>query len=44
MLHPLAFLLAVLCMVENMAVDIRVPGQIMAEGRTRKRLVKPANA
>lgn len=44
MLHPLAFLLAVLCIVENMAVDIRVPGQIIADGRTRNRLVSPANA
>ena len=44
MLHPLAFLLAMLCIVENMAVDISVPGQIMAEGLTRNRLVRPANA
>lgn len=44
MLHPFAFLLTDLCIVENIAVDISVPGQIIADGRTRNRRVRPANA
>lgn len=43
-LHPLAFLLTDLCIVENIAVDISVPGHIIADGRTRNLRVKPANA
>lgn len=40
----LAILFSDLCMVVNIAVDMRVPGQIILGGRTRYPLVNPAKA
>jgi len=41
--HPSAGLFSSSCNVVNMAVDIRVPGQIMLLGRTNHCRVNPAN-
>lgn len=44
MVQPFATLFSDLCIVVNIAVDIRVAGNIIAAGLTRKRRVSPANA